>query len=385
MSKSLTNHTLWLAAATVVGISACSESKDTSSNVSQNTPVPEQKAAMPSKPDTLRATGMASAIPASDVFDLSHWKITIPLDENKDGKADTITDLQSYIQSDFFYLNKNKEMVFKAPNKAVTTANSSNTRSELHQMLRGLDTRIKNNSPKNNFAIKAHDNSAEFGAIGGKMNATLAVNHVAKNAQKPEKYPAFSVVVGQIHAAKLPDTSNGFGWGNEPLKIYYKKHPNHKMGSVFWTYERNLAKADPNRTDIVYPVWGNTWESTDEPGEKGVALDEYFSYEVNVYENTMHLTFTSKKHDTVTYSINLADNVDAYGKVDNKDFAHGYTGDAMYFKAGAYNQCSTSTKEGFWYAGCNGTGVWENDYANSDFVQVTFSHLTLSESTAPAQ
>ena len=56
------------------------------------------------------------------------------------------------------------------------------------------------------------------------MDATLRVDHVAGN---PNKKPAYSVVVGQIHAMKYKNTSSGFGYGNEPLKIYYKKWPGH--------------------------------------------------------------------------------------------------------------------------------------------------------------
>ncbi|MGJ8693131.1 MAG: polysaccharide lyase family 7 protein [Thalassotalea sp.] len=68
------------------------------------------------------------------------------------------------------------------------------------------------------------------------------------------KFPAYSVVVGQIHAGTQSDKSAGFGWGNEPLKIYFKKYPKHQYGSVFWTYEGNLPKEDINRTGIAYPV-----------------------------------------------------------------------------------------------------------------------------------
>ncbi|MCV2401901.1 polysaccharide lyase family 7 protein [Marinomonas sp. C2222] len=323
-------------------------------------------------------------IPA-DNFDLSHWKITLPMDRNNDGKIDekSARQLRSYSHSDFFYLNNSGEMVFAAPNKAATTSGSSNTRSELRQMIRGDIRSIDTKSPRNNFALPTNPKGAVF---GGKLNATLKVNHVAKRAGHPNKPPAYSVVVGQIHADKnLLQISNGkgFGWGNEPLKIYYKKWPHHEKGSVFWNYERNLPKNDPNRTDIAYPVWGNTWENPNEPGEQGIALGESFSYEVNVHGNMMYLTFSSPKKATVKYQINLANNVDAYGKVDEKDHPNGYAEDFMYFKAGAYNQCSTKDQEGIWYAACDGSGKWKVDKENGDYVSVSFSELTLSESSLP--
>ena len=331
----------------------------------------------------------------STKFDLSQWKITLPLDEDKDGKIDEIDvrELQNYSHPDFFYLDEAGNMVFAVPNKATTTSGSSNTRSELRQMLRGAKVQgkrtPKTKSPANNFTIAAHIHSKHFGAVGGKMEASLRVDAVATRAGHPNKRPAYSVVVGQIHAGKdkklLSKTDNIFGWGNEPIKIYYKKWPNHDKGSVFWNYERNLAKDDPNRTDIAYPVWGKTWDSPEDPGAAGISLGEDFSYIINVHENIMYLTFTSEGHPEVKYEIDLSNNVDAYGKVDELDNPRGYSYDWNYFKAGAYNQCSSKDTEGDWYTACPGTGDWETDKANGDYTQVTFSHLILGDSVAPTK
>jgi len=212
--------------------------------------------------------GERSPVPA-DKFDLSHWKITIPTDANRDGKPDDISveKLNKFSHPDFFYLDDQNRIVFASPNKAPTTKNSTNTRSELRQMLRGKNTRVKTHDGGNNFAVRARKDSDKFGSVGGRLDATLHVDHVARNA-------------------------------------------------VFWTYERNLAKDDPNRTDIAYPVWGNTWENTQDPGTKGIALGEAFSYTVNVHENTMHLTFSHPQKGLKKYSLNLANNIDAYGNVD---------------------------------------------------------------------
>lgn len=342
--------------ALVLSVTACSNVQSNSTNKSNTT------------------------IHPADVFDLRQWNITLPMDANKDGKVDKVKvkEMQTFTHPDFFYLDADQNMVFTSPNVAITTANSKNTRSELRHMLRGSDTKIKTQSPKNNFSLASHKNAQEFGLIGGKMSATLKVDHVAISAD-PEKYPAYSVVVGQIHAGKDKKPVNGFGWGNEPLKIYYKKFPGHKTGSVFWNYERNLAKNDPNRTDIAYPVWGNTWENPNNPDADGIALGEEFSYVVNVYQDTMHLTFTAEGHPTVEYTINLADNVDAYGIVDEKDFAKGYAGDWHYFKAGAYNQCNAGTANPFWGTGCGGTGDWATDFKNGDYTKVTFTKLNVSK------
>lgn len=328
--------------------------------------------------------GDKAPVPA-DKFDLSHWNITVPLDKNKDKKADIVTvkKIQKFSHPDYFYLDENGGMVFASPNKAQTTKNSSNTRSELRYMLRGKNTGIKTHSAANNFAVQARKDSDKFGSVGGRMDATLHVDHVAKRAGNKSTKAAYSVVVGQIHATKYDSTKSGFGYGNEPIKIYYKKFPGHDKGSVFWNYERNLAKKDKNRKDIAYPVWGNTWENSADPGAAGVALGDEFSYTINVHENTMHLTFSSPGRKTVNYSINLANNVDAYGQVDELDNKYSYGGDSLYFKAGVYNQCSTKKGGGDWYAGCPGTGDWEVDKANGDYAQATFTKLVVGQSTPP--
>lgn len=328
--------------------------------------------------------GEKTPVPA-DKFDLSQWNITLPADKNRDKKPDTVTvkKLKKYSHPDFFYLDDQGRMVFASPNKAATTKNTSNARSELRQMLRGTNTGIKTHSAGNNFAVRARKGSDKYASIGGRLDATLHVDHVARRAGDPDTKAAYSAVVGQIHAVKYKNTKSGFGYGNEPIKIYYKKFPGHENGSVFWNYERNLAKKDPNREDISYPVWGNTWENKNDPGAKGIALGEEFSYTINVHENTMYLTFTSPKHPTVKYKRSLVHNVGADGKVDPLDNKYSYGGDSLYFKAGVYNQCSTKKGGGSWYAGCPGTGDWAVDKANGDYAQATFSKLTVGPSTAP--
>lgn len=325
----------------------------------------------------------------ADKIDLRFWKLTLPLDDNNDGKVDEIKvrSLQKYSHPDFFYLDENGYLVFTAPNKAKTSANSTNTRSELRQMLRGKNTKIGTHDLKNNFSLKAHRGSKYFALTGGQLEATLKVLHVAKNAKHVDKKPAYSVVVGQIHAVKDKQVINkgkGFGWGNEPIKVYYKKWPHHKTGSVFWTYERNLEKDNPDRTDIAYPVWGNTWENPEDPGEEGIALGELFNYNINVHGNIMYLTFRiNDPSQTVKYQIDLSNNADAYGKVDGKDNPLGYSGDGFYFKAGAYNQCSTKDDAAKWYTACAGTGSWEVDKANGDYTSVAFHRIQLSGSIDP--
>ncbi len=331
------------------------------------------------------ADTVTNLTPPAENFDLSHWNITLPEDANSDGKPDTVTvrKLKNYAHPDYFYLNDDGQMVFAAPNKGFTTKNTSNTRSELREMLRGSNTSHKTHGYKNNWAVEARKASNRFARVGGKLEATLHVDHVSKNAGRPDKKSAYSAVVGQIHAVKYDNTTSGFGFGNEPIKIFYKKWPDHEMGSVFWTYERNLAKDDPLRKDIAYPVFGVTWENPNDPGESGIALGEAFRYTINVHRNVMYLTFENERHGEVKYVKSLVSNLDPYGQPDTEDNRYSYGGDSLYFKAGVYNQCSTSTAEGTWYAACPGTGDWETDKAAGNYAQATFSRLVHGESTSP--
>lgn len=336
-------------------------------------------AALPTAAQACADHHASEILAPSSKFDLSHWKITLPMDDDGNNKPDEIkvADMQGYHHPDYFHLNADGHMVFTAPNKAITTANSSNTRSELRQMLRGTNTRIGTHDSGNNFAILARKDSDKFASVGGKMEATLKVDHVALNAADPSAKAAYSVVVGQIHAVKYKSTKSGFGYGNEPIKIYFKKFPGHEYGSVFFNYERNLAKDDPNRDDISVPIFGDNWEGTKDPGEKGIKLGEEFSYTINVHQNTMHVTFENARLGKVGYAVSLAKGVDTL------DNPFSYGGDSLYFKAGVYNQCSTKTGGGNWYAGCAGTGDWAKDKANGDYAQATFSRLVLSDSVKP--
>ncbi len=328
----------------------------------------------------------ASAQTPGEHIDLSFWKLTLPMDDNNDGKVDEIKvrDLQTYSHPDFFYVDEHGFVVFAAPNKAATTANSTNARSELRQMFRGKNTDIGTHEPKNNFALKANRRAKRYADVGGQLEATLRVFNVPSRGKYPDKGPALSVVIGQFHELmNVTLARSGFGYGNEPLKIFYKKWPDHETGSVFWTYERNLARDDPDRTDIAYPVWGYNWDNPEDPGEKGIALGQVFNYNVNVHGNVMYLTYrTHDASQTVTYEIDLSNSVDAYGNVDAKDNPNGYAGDAFYFKAGAYNQCSPLDDPSFRYPACAGTGDWDTDKANGDYAAVAFRRITLTRSVA---
>ncbi len=61
------------------------------------------------------------------------------------------------------------------------------------------------------------------------------------------------------------------------------------------------------------------------------------------------------KFDLRYWKLQLPLDANKDGKVDEKDHLKGYAGDAMCFKAGTYNQCSTKDDPAFWYPACEST------------------------------
>jgi len=81
----------------------------------------------------------------SENFDLSTWKLSIPVDEG-DGTATDISVSEinnGYQNSNYFYTGDDGGMVFRCPVAGATTSvNTSYTRVELREMLRGTNTSI---------------------------------------------------------------------------------------------------------------------------------------------------------------------------------------------------------------------------------------------------
>lgn len=301
-------------------------------------------------------------------FDLSKWKINLPVlttEGPRKGKTleiakqDLANTEKPFVDPEWFYTDKETgAMVFVAPNDAPTTPNSKNTRSELRAMLAD-----DYGAPSNNFVIASHPDAKEYGAIGGTMKATLSVDQVSTSGNY-SKSGAFGVVIGQIHAAK-----------NEPLKIVYRKLPEHEYGSLTWNYElnppRDLQDAkDENgkklRQDIRLDVFGKyNLNKGDADPQDGIKLGEIFSYSIDVKGDIMHLTFTknpgSDNEIVKTYDVDLK-----AGNFQGHEVDQGYGNTWMYFKAGAYNQCNTKKSS----SGCDWRGMEAGDYVQASFYQL---------------
>ncbi|TXF87813.1 polysaccharide lyase family 7 protein [Neolewinella aurantiaca] len=305
----------------------------------------------------------------SDVLPfLDEWKILL-------GDGTNVKDLIGYEEKDFFYAANDGAdwVVYKTPNSGTTSKNSSNTRTELHQVEEWL--------PK----------------TGGKLTGTLKVMHVSTSGDA-RVAASYSVVVGQIHGSE--------GHENEPIKIFYKKFPGHTKGSVFWNYEINTEGDDNSgRWDYSEAVWGydmsvvgetaNTYP--EEPAD-GIALGEEFSYEINVFEGVMYVSFSSKGHPPVSFTKSLiATDFAEYADIpeqtqrvfvpigqDGTERAMAYAGELQYFKQGAYNQTNGKAPETnmIWSTGADiYGGDIEKQYANGSYAEVWFKDATVGPGT----
>ncbi|MBB4000243.1 polysaccharide lyase family 7 protein [Aureimonas pseudogalii] len=113
----------------------------------------------------------------SDHFDLTNWKLTLPVDAGNGfgGTAVEVKKLVGY-EGNHFYDAADGAMVFRADVAGATTSGSKYARSELREM-------------------QGSDRAAWTLAEGGTMTATLKVDAVPVRSDGSEG----RVVIGQIH------------------------------------------------------------------------------------------------------------------------------------------------------------------------------------------
>lgn len=283
-------------------------------------------------------------------------------------------DLTDFDHEKYFYVAHDAVdwVVYKAPNGGVTSPNSHNTRTELGQKARWTPM------------------------IGGKLTGTLKVMHVSTSGDA-RVASAYSVVVGQIHSDD--------GHENEPLKIFYKKFPGHEKGSVFWNYEINTEGDNSKRWDYSTAVWGYDMATVgSEPDtypaepEDGIALGEEFSYEVDVRDGMMNLTFKRAGHEPKTFTKNLIKSEytedaaipqqirDLYAVIDRDgtEKATAYAGEQQFFKQGAYNQTNgrNPSTNMVWSTGANTyEGDADKQYTNGSYTEVWFRQSSVSSNS----
>ena len=192
-------------------------------------------------------------------------------------------------------------------------------------MLRNGDKKIKKAGVnKNNwvFSSAPKKDRKAAGAVDGEMTATLAVNHVTTTGDKNH---IGRLVIGQIHANT-----------DEPIRIYYRKLKENRLGSIYFAHEINHAK------DTYYEMIGEKSSNAKNPID-GIALNEKFTYKIKVIGNKMWVTLSRKGKPDIVKFVNM------------KKSGYDEGGQYLYFKAGIYNNNSTAN--------------------NDDYAQVTFYEL----------
>lgn len=276
-----------------------------------------------------------STMAPSEKFDLQDWKLEIAVDEDGNGKSDSIqpaTLADGYKHSDFFYLAEDGGLVFKAPLYGITTSKRTKyVRTELREMLKRDDTSIPTaKAGKNNWVFSSFSQEAQnkAGGVDGILEATLKVDRVSSTGQA---YQQGRIIIGQIHAKK-----------NEPVRIYYRKLKDNKKGSIYIAHETNK----PKRTKWIELI-GTQDDIADDPKD-GIALGEVFSYQIKVEGHLLSVTIIRDGKADVIKTLDMV----------NSGY-HQQSDEYMYFKAGIYNVNNTGDK---------------GDYSQATFYKIENKH-----------
>jgi Ca2+-binding RTX toxin-like protein len=174
-------------------------------------------------------------------FDLSNWKITLPVDANGgfSGNAMEVKNLSNYQNPKYFYTAADGAMTFVAPVQGATTSGSSYSRSELREM--------------NGTA-----NAAWNLNTGGFMSATLEVDAAPNRDGMGGR-----IIVGQIH-----------GKDDELVRLYWEN------GKLYFANDH----AGSNNSETKFYFVNASGQ------QPSVSLDERFSYTINAKGDTLEVT-----------------------------------------------------------------------------------------------
>ena len=297
--------------------------------------------------------GLRTDLPPGENFDLLGWYITTPADDDGDGKADSVYENElaaGWTDERFFYTDPaTGGMVFRStPAGAKTSANTSYTRTELRGMLRrgdyNIETRVDGGYPnKNNWVFSSAPQEAQESSAGvdGILRATLAVNQVTRQG---DDYQVGRVIIGQIHAKD-----------DEPIRLYYRKLPQNKYGSIYYAHEPATGKEE------WIEIIGSRANRIANPDD-GIALDEVFSYEIEVRGEAEGDQIIPMLHVKIIRD----DGTEVVAEpFDMRASGFNIADDFMFFKAGAYSQNNTSPEP------------------ETDFDRVIFYELDYEHGAAP--
>jgi hypothetical protein len=219
-----------------------------------------------------QALALEPGQPPSGNFDLTHWKLTLPI--GRQGKPDEVLPAQlsdAYVHAPYFLSSPvDGAMRFWAPVTGVTTQGSTYPRSELREQ------RTPGKDSPNWYANGTHVLEAECRII-----------------QVPS---SGRVIIGQVHGKKTPT-----GEAANPLvKLAYDAQSRSLRVQV---------KASPHRQ--------RREESTDVVG--GIELGTLIKYQIKIVDGVAHVTVNGKRFERDFYATDPD-----WAKTD------------LYFKAGAY-------------------------------------------------
>ncbi|MEZ5668660.1 MAG: polysaccharide lyase family 7 protein [Alphaproteobacteria bacterium] len=218
------------------------------------------------------AAETAMAPSDSGRFDLTNWKLTLPVDEDgeSDDDAIEIEDLAGYADPDWFYATPEGAMVFTAPVDGATTGGSRYPRCELREMIGGA-------------------RAAWTLAQGGTLSATVSVDRVP---ERDDGTPG-RLIVGQIH-----------GEDDELVRLYYQD------GTVYFMNEH----AGPDDEELRFDLPDSAGRLPD------IGLGERFAYLIEAGS------------DRLTVELHADGRVYRSDSVPNPVWQD----DRFYFKAGVY-------------------------------------------------
>ena len=196
-------------------------------------------------------------------IDFSNWKITLPIDEDNNGKPDeyqpdeledfgyqNITSVQPYMYDDV----EDASLVFYT-SPGVTTTNSSYSRTELREL-------INPSTSRENWSLQT----------GGTMEGSLKVIAITEDSESSRTY--HRTIIMQIHGIISQEDveANDFDSNNGPplIKMYWED------GHI-WAFKKSLVDESTSGDDLLV-VDNNTWY--DEKIDMGFVGFEAFSLKI---------------------------------------------------------------------------------------------------------
>lgn len=205
-------------------------------------------------------------------IDLSHWKLTLPVDQDGNGSPDEYSPSQiasggyrnfASVKSFMYDDTKDASIVFYTY-PSSSTANSSYSRTELRELINPQDA-------KKNWTL----------AQGGVMTGRLKMDSVSKDPTGKSAY--HNVIVMQIHGiiSQKDMKTYGFSSNNGPplLKMYWKD-------GYLWAHKKSLVKESTTGKDLL-DTSSNVW--TDIKHNFGYVGFGAFDFKIKVSEGKLEL------------------------------------------------------------------------------------------------